>query len=453
MNPDSTSAFRRLSFTLCAFLAAAGPAFGQEDVLLKGKFLALRQAVEIGLKQHPAVQEAQAQVKAADARIKQAQSLYYPQVYANANTVAGAGRTNPRFLIGGGLLQENQSTFAGGVIANQRIYDFGFTQNMVESSKLAAEAQGQDLQARRSLITLTVQRAYFNSLKRQRLVQIAEETVRERGTITGQIGALYRQQLKSKLDLNLAQVELTNAESQLVRARNDLKASFVELNRAMGIQGLDDYVLEDLPVAIRDLPPLPTLLQDSLTHPELRRAKEFTASAEAKLVATKRQYLPTISAIASGGTFDPFDPRQDQQTGGWWTAGALVSMPLFTGFLIENQVREAGAQQAAAQAASANVEQALTQQVTTSYLETLTLAQQIRLAEEQVRTAQEALQLSQQRYKLGLGTVVEVTQAEVAVAAAKTRLAESQYDYVISQATLAYAAGLITADRPDEVLR
>lgn len=453
MNPDPTVAMRQFALTLCGLLLAAGTAFAQEEVMLKGKFLALRQAVEIGLKQHPAVQEAQAQVKAADARIKQAQSLYYPQVYANANTVAGAGRSNPRFLIGGGLLQENQSTFTGGVIANQRIYDFGFTQNMVESSKLAAEAQGQDLQARRSLITLTVQRAYFNSLKRQRLVQIAEETVRERGTITGQIGALYRQQLKSKLDLNLAQVELTNAESQLVRARNDLKASVVDLNRAMGIQGLDDYVLEDLPVAIRDLPALPTLLQNSLAHPELRRAKEFTASAEAKLVATKRQYLPTISAIASGGTFDPFDPRQNQQTGGWWTAGALVSMPLFTGFLIENQVREAGAQQVAAQAASANIEQALTQQVTTSYLETLTLAQQIRLAEEQVRTAQEALHLSQQRYKLGLGTVVEVTQAEVAVAAAKTRLAESQYDYVISQATLAYAAGLITGDRPDEVLR
>jgi outer membrane protein len=409
--------------------------------------------VELGLKQHPAVLEAQAQVQAADARIKQTQSLYYPQVYADANTIAGAGRSNPRFLVGGGLLQENQTTFAGGVIANQRIYDFGFTQNMVESSKLAAEAQGQDLRARRSLITLTVQRAYFNSLKRQRLVQVAEETVRERGTITTQIGALYRQQLKSKLDLSLAQVELTNAESQLVRARNDLKASFVELNRTMGIQGLGDYVLEDLPVAIHELPPLPTLLHDSQAHPELRRAREFTASAEAKLVATKRQYLPTISAIASGGTFEPFDPRQNQQTGGWWTAGAMVSMPLFTGFLIENQVREAGAQQVAAQAASANIEQALSQQVTTSYLETLTHAQQIRLAEEQVRTAQEALQLSQQRYKLGLGTVVEVTQAQVAVAAAKTHLAESQYDYVISQATLAYAAGLITADRPDEVLR
>jgi len=155
----------------------------------------------------------------------------------------------------------------------------------------------------------------------------------------------------------------------------------------------------------------------------------------------KQQYLPTISGIASGGTFEPFDARQNQQTGGWWTAGALVSMPLFTGFLIENQIHEARAQKNASDAATMSVEQALTQQVTNAYLDTVTFVQQIKLAEEQVKTAQESLQLAKQRYKLGLGSVVEVTQSEVAVTAAQTRLAEAQYDYKIAEVTLAYSAG------------
>jgi outer membrane protein len=115
-------------------------------------------------------------------------------------------------------------------------------------------------------------------------------------------------------------------------------------------------------------------------------------------------------------------------------------MPLFTGFMIENQVREASAQQAAAQAASLNIEQALTQQVTNAYLDTVTFAQHIKLGEEQVKTSQEALQLAKQRYKLGLGTIVEVTQSEVALTAAETRLAEAQYDYKIAEVTLAYAS-------------
>ncbi|HEY7532816.1 MAG TPA: TolC family protein [Nitrospiraceae bacterium] len=406
-----------------------------------GGFLSLQRAVEVALRQHPAMQEAQANLKASEARTEQSRSLYYPLIYANANTTAGAGRTNPRFLIGGALLQENQSIFAGGVIANQRIFDFGFTQNLVESSQSAQRAQEHDLSARHVLVTLNVQRTYLTSLKRRRLVQIAEETVRERGQIAGQIETLYRQQLKSKLDFDLAHVELVNAQSLLVRNRNDLKSSFADLNRAMGVAGAEDYVLEDVLVDVRAQPALESLITQSLSHPELKRAKEQTASAAAKLQAVKRQYLPTISAIASGGTFEPFDPRRDQQTGGWWMAGGLVSVPLFTGFLIENQVAEANAQREAAAALSVNVEQALTQQVTNAYLDTVTFVQQIKLAEEQVKTAQEALQLAKQRYKLGLGTVVEVTQSEVAVTAAQTRLAEAQYDYKISEVTLAYTTG------------
>ncbi len=409
---------------------------------MTSSFLGLKQAIEIALEKHPVLQAAGANLKAASARTEQARSLYYPQIYANFDTIAGIGGINPRFVApAGAMLRQNLSQYTGGVIANQRLYDFGFTRELVDSSDKAARAQEQDVNAQRALVILNVQRAYLNSLKQRRLVQIAEDTVRERGVIRSQIDTLYRQQLKSKLDLDLVQVELTNAESQLVKARNGLKASFADLNRAIGVVGLPDYVLEDVSVEVRPQRSLDDLIADSLSHPELERAKELARSAEARVRATKRQYLPTVSAIASAGDYETFDTSRNQRTGGWWTTAGLVSMPLFTGFLIENQIREATSQQAAAEAGSFNIEQALTQQVTNAYLDTVTFAQQIKLAEEQVKTAQEALQLAKQRYRLGLGSVVEVTQSEVAVTAAQTRLAEAQYDYKIAEATLAYAAG------------
>jgi outer membrane protein len=75
------------------------------------------------------------------------------------------------------------------------------------------------------------------------------------------------------------------------------------------------------------------------------------------------------------------------------------------------------------------------------------------LGEEQVKTAQEALQLAKQRYKLGLGTIVEVTQSEVALTAAETRLAEAQYDYKIAEVTLAYASAGGTQLAVDPTIR
>lgn len=431
-----------VSMFLAAFEGFAAQSMESFDASSKGRFLGLQQALETALENHPIVQEGNASLIASSARVDQTKSLYYPQVYANADGAAGAARINPRFVTpAGAMLQPNLSTYTAGVLASQRIYDFGYTRNLVESTQSGVRAQEQDVNARRALVIVNVQRSYLNSLKRERLVRIAEETVRERGIIAGQIETLYRQQLKSKLDLDLVRVELVNAESLLVRSRNDLKSSFADLNRAMGIEGSEDYTLEDVAIDVKAQRALNDLIADSLAHPEVKRAKEATAAAEAKKRAMKSQYLPTVSAIASGGYFDTFDSTRNVTTGGWWAAGGLVSMPIFTGGLIENQVKEAAAQEAAAFAQSTNIEQALTQQVTNAYLDTITFTQQIKLAEDLVKTAQEALNLAKQRYKLGLGSVIEVTQSEVGLTAAQTKLAEAQYDYKIAEVTLAYASG------------
>jgi outer membrane protein len=413
-----------------------------KENVVQGRFLGLKEAVEVALQQHPVLQAANANLKAAQARTEQTRSLYYPQVYADLATAAGVGGINPRFVTpAGSMLRENLSQYTGGVIASQRLYDFGFTKDLVESSDKAATAQEQDVNSRRVLVELNVQRVYLTSLKQRRLVQIAEDTIRVRGTIRSQVDALYRQQLKSKLDLDFVQVELTNAESALVKARNNLKAGFADLNRAMGIPGSDEYVLEDVPTEVRILPPLETFLSGSRSHPELKRAQEQLRSAEAKVRAMQKQYLPTVNAIGSAGDYETFDTSRRERTGGWWAASAVLSFPLFTGFLIENQVVEAKAQQAAAGATTEDIGQALTQQVTASYLDLLSLAQVIKLNEELVKTATESLQLARERYKLGLSSIVEVTQSEVGLTAAQTKLAEAQYDYKIAEVTLAYTAG------------
>lgn len=454
MHRQTSIAIRLWSVCLCAMslFMLTSPAQGQmekpsgklsqKESLAQGRFLGLKEAVEVALQQHPVIQVANANLKAAQARTEQTRSLYYPQVYADFATAAGVGGINPRFVTpAGSMLRQNLSQYTGGVIANQRLYDFGFTSNLVESSERAATAQEQDINARRAFVELNVQRVYLGSLKHRRLVQIAEDTIRVRGAIRSQVEALYRQQLKSKLDLDFVHVELTNAESALVKARNGLKASFADLNRAMGVAGSDDYVLEDIPTEIRSLPLLDSLIESSRLHPELKKAQEQRRSAEAKLKATKKQYLPTVNAIASAGDFEVFDTDRRERTGAWWAASAVLSFPLFTGFLIENQVVEAKAQQSAADATATDIEQILTQQVTASYLDLLSLAQQIKLGEELVKTANEALQLSRERYKLGLSSVVEVTQSEVSLTAAQTKLAEAQYDYKIAEVTLAYSAG------------
>ena len=129
------------------------------------------------------------------------------------------------------------------------------------------------------------------------------------------------------------------------------------------------------------------------------------------------------------------------QEGGWWGAGAIVSVPFFTGFLIQNQVAEATSQKREAESIYLALLQDIQLQVKENFLAVVTLIQQVKVTQEQVAIAKEALGLARQRYKLGLSSIVEVTQSEVAVTAAETRLAESQYNAKIAEAQLRYAVG------------
>ncbi|MFO0768373.1 MAG: hypothetical protein U0231_16695 [Nitrospiraceae bacterium] len=111
-------------------------------------------------------------------------------------------------------------------------------------------------------------------------------------------------------------------------------------------------------VEVRPPQALNNLINQSLSHPEVKRAR--TNRSRGRQV-DRRKTAPSISrrfpAIASGGTFDPFDPRQNQQTGGWWMAEPWSRCRCSPGFLIENQVAR-GQCAAAASATATGIEQA-----------------------------------------------------------------------------------------------
>jgi len=425
-------------------VVSAQPAWTQSQ---GGRFanaspLSMKQAIAIALEKHPAIASSTHAFRAGEARTEQARAPYYPQVGASAIETSGALRANAFLRPSGSLIQPNQTDFTAGLTVSQLIYDFGQTTHKVEANRFAAQALNEDVLTQKANVILNVQRTYYEGLKRRRLVQIAEETVREREVIKRQVESLYRQQLKAKLDLDLVQVELSNAGVDLIRTRNDLKASYAALNTAMGVTGSTEYMLEDPSVTITETRPLENLLATAIEkRPEVLAIQERARSAEQRIKAADSQNFPTIQAVGSAGDTEHLSGRPNLREGEWWGAGLVVSVPLFTGFLIQNQVQEANEQYQEAMSAVQSVEQGVRLEVTNAFLGVQTLREQIKAITELVRQTKEALQLAQQRYRLGLNSIVEVTQGEVAVTNAETKLAEAQYDDKAAEAMLAYAVG------------
>jgi len=313
---------------------------------------------------------------------------------------------------------------------------------------LGEEAARKDVLTHKALVVLRVQQAYIQCLRQKRLVRIAEETVRERGILRDQVSTFYKRELRSKLDLDLTSVELRNAEVQLVQARSELRAAFASLNNAMGTQGADEYTLEEVPP-----PQIPGtmefLIQEALEErPEVQSSDQLIGQAEESFHAARALSFPTITALGLSGVIYFSDAPLNQyagshsgQTNLWWGAGVQLSVPIFTGFLIENRVAETRQRKLKVEQGKLDLTNRITVEVTDAYVTRVAAEEQVKVEEREVQAARNASTLAKERYRMGLSSIVDVTTALTDLLFAEVQLSEAQYAFQASTLALEYAVG------------
>ncbi len=467
MAEPGRSARRRypLLIGLCLFTVGTGHALAQPDehsapgaLPVADGPLTLTAAIRTGLETHPSIIESRHRSRIAGALAKQARGDRYPWLEASIAESSGSlrivttdGKTvhdrgGSGFNPGGALPHHNQNMLTGGLILNQLITDFGHTAHRIAASEATESATEKAILTNKAYVILNVQKAYLSCLLQQHLMSIAAETVTRRTIIRDQIQALYKNQLRSKVDLDLIKVEVSNAELALIRAQNDLHQAFAVLNHAMGLERPNHYRLEDIPVTVSPSPDVDHLVAAGLgNRPELLGSRDQLVASEELLQAAKALHFGSITAVGSigitkyGTVHDGGIPSDGIAP--FWGIGAAAKVPIFTGFRIQNQVKEADARKGESEAELRNLANEIILQIIRAYLARLTNAEQIVLERDRVAFAQEAVKLAQERYRLGLSPIVEVVRATTSLFEAESRLKEAQYIYKTSEAVVAYAVG------------
>jgi outer membrane protein TolC len=423
-----------------------------------GEVLRLQEAILIGLESHPSIARSNYAALSAKAATKQTRGERYPWLEASIAGTAGSlrivttdgkavhDRGGHGFDPGGALAKHNQNMLTGGLMLNQLITDFGYTAHRIVANEANEAASEKEILTTKAFVILEVQKAYFDCLLRKNLVTIAVETVKRRQAVRDQVQALYNHQLKSKVDLDLMLVEVANAELSLIKAQNELKRSFAELNNAMGVDGPDRYELEVIPIQVTPSPGVETLVALGLTdRPELLGNRDRLVARQELLKAVKALNFGSLSAVGSIGITKYGDVHDSgipsDGVAPFWGAGATMKLPLFTGFRIQNQIKEAGHRKGETEEELQNLENEIALQIIRAYLTRTTNAEQIALEQERVVFAKEALLLAQERYRLGLSPIVEVVRATAALFESESRLAEARYIYKTSESVVAYATG------------
>ncbi len=296
--------------------------------------LTLQDAEALALKNHPRIQAAQDSVSESDQIVVQNRAAYYPTLSGDLTGSQG----NEQGRIGAGYLSVSRlfNRFGQGIEFSQLITDSGRTPNLVASSRLQAQASAQSYQATRYDVLLGVAEAYYEVLRAQALVKVAEDTVAARQLIVDQVSTLAKNNLRSMLDVSFAEVNLAEARLLLIRSRDRVQQSFADLTRALGSQQVVQYSLVEDPLPASPPGEAETLVTQALNQrPEAVSLRLSRDSAYKYEQAEKDLSYPTVSLVGVAGAL----PLVNQQTTprlipNYYEGAALnISIPVFNGHL------------------------------------------------------------------------------------------------------------------------
>jgi outer membrane protein len=418
---------------LTAFSLAAGMALPAQTV----QNINLQQAEQIAIQNHPQIQAATDLAAAAKAQVTEARSAYYPAAFGSVTAVDA--ENNSRIAAGALNNPIIFERYANGVTVNQLLTDFGRTHELVKSSNLHAQAAQENVVTSRADVLLAVDQAYYGLLRAQAVLTVAQETVKDRQLVADQVSELQKNQIKSGLDVSFANVNLAQAQLLLVQAQNGQDASQAQLSAALGYNNQRTFYLDEEP-----LPPAPptdfeTLLQEAFTNrPELVSLRLDANSAHSYATAERDLWFPTISAAGSAGLtpvgVDQLAPR-------YAAAGVNVNIPIFNGHLFGALRSEANSRAQAEDQNLRDLQDQIARDVRAAWLNANSGFQRLSLTQQLLDEANQAVDLAESRYKLGLSSIIELSQAQLNQTQAQIEQASAKYDYEALISALNFQTG------------
>ncbi len=402
--------------------------------------LTIAQAESIAVANQPRLLAAQLRTRAAVQRVREARSGLFPTVAFNATGVAVAD-TGTSTAAGALTTSSISDRFAYGGNLVQLVTDFGRTSALVGAQRSLADAQKDLTTLTAARIRLNVRSAYFQVMGAEAVLHAAQEAQGNRQLIVRQITALAGGQLRSTLDVSFASVLESEAELAVVRAESSVQQQRTRLSSAMGqLQPVTATLVEEqLP---SQLPPDPSsyLAQADAQRADLNAAIAQQHAASRFADSERRLNYPTLNALGAAGQI-PFHDRTLQ--GNYAAAGFNLSIPVLNGGLFAARRTEAELESTARTRDAEEVKLEVNEQVQNDWSQAMEAYRSLDVSARLVAQSKESLRLAQARYQAGLGSIVELNEAQLSETSAEINAAGVTYTYLTRRAELDFAAGLL----------
>jgi outer membrane protein len=419
-----------------AALAQGGPVPPTSQVA--GRVLTLDDAIAIALEAQPTIQATLYDYAAARARVREAFAPLLPQLSGTVSatrsnsfvlSTSTTGRSVPVVVS-----RQPADTFLAQVQLSL-LFDFGKTMAATQVARKLAEVTAEGVELQRQLIALTVKEAYTNILLAQRLIRVQEQAVERAELNLSSAKGFFDVGTQPLSTVVRAEVDVANAKVDLINARNALRTARVALNTALAIDASTQTEIQDnLEYEATTIDRAALRAEALRQSPEYRQARLQSAAAEAGVQQASRNFLPNVSGTgAYGGSQLELNPA--------WSLGVVLSWNIFDGGNLIAAYDAAKANMGAATARVKVAELTLIQNLEQAEIAVEAAQERIQAAKVLIASSQENFRLAQGRFDVGVGTILELTDAQLALTQAQNTEAQALADYRIALAQLDRAAG------------
>ena len=266
------------------------------------------------------------------------------------------------------------------------------------------------------------------------MLAVARETVRSRQLVADQVTELQKSQIKSGLDVSFAKVNLAQAQLLLIQADNDVQASFAQLSQTLGYSDQRTFQLAEEPLPTQPPADVSGLMQQALRdRPEVVGQRITVQAAQSYATAERDLWFPTVTATGVAGLVPWVGPgglaAATLPAPRYAAAGVNVNIPLFNGHQFGALRAEANDQALAQNQYLRDLQNRIVRDVQVAWLNANSGYQRLSVTGQLLSEANDALELAQSRYKLGLSSIVELSQAQLNQTQAQIDDATARYDY------------------------
>jgi outer membrane protein TolC len=318
-----------------------------------------------------------------------------------------------------------------------RIVDMGRTRLRAQAAVLGEAAAREQDQAVRNELLHQVTCGFYQLLQAQDFVQVRRATLESLDENLRVARERFQAGSVVKTDVLNLEVAMAQSREDLIRASNAVHLAVATLNTLVGSDLVPGTGLAlrspDLPEKPR-MPAVTTAIPD---RPELRAAARMTGVREQDLARAKREYAPTLSAMASldndSADFSGFENS--------YTAGVLAEWSFLDGGARVGSVREARANLDTARRAEEKVRNQVRLDLREAAIRVDESWERVAVARKSLEGADEALRITGERYRKGATDITELLAAQVSLTAARSRCTSALYDCLMAASNLARAEG------------